>query len=144
MQTVGLVVNNLSEQCSTQFGSSVCHRLNIEHTTGVLEYCQLWSAEDGVERSQEILPAASTNWNAIMGMYIPRLVLQQFDNTVQDHQPLHLPLECFQKPKSLCCLGRNCINMIVPLQRRIDRNAQDAFNRQMRLTECHCPYWVAR
>jgi len=28
-------------------------------------------------------------------------------------------LECFQEPKSLCCFGRNGVNMIVPLQRCI-------------------------
>ena len=34
------------------------------------------------------------------------------------------PLQFLQEPKSLSCLGHNSVNMIVPLQRRIDHNAQ--------------------
>jgi len=42
-------------------------------------------------------------------------------------------LQFLQEPKSLSCLGHNSVNMIMPLQRRIDHNAQqlvsrDAFN----------------
>ena len=33
-------------------------------------------------------------------------------------------LQFLQEPKSLSCLGHNSVNMIIPLQRRINHNAQ--------------------
>ena len=85
MKTVELV-NDLFEECSTHFWTSVSQWLNTQHTTG---FC-VWSVADYNLQSLALnvlkqLSAALTNWSAILGTRIPELVLRQFGNNVPGH-----------------------------------------------------------